>query len=236
LARARERLSFGRPARRKRGQRPHFAGWNLSPDGLARDPNRIYWGGGRGEGGRRHSAGSAKSIQLSDDGVTPGSSGTPRRNQNADGTPKGASNKSILCRKRKGSAAYHPQFYDCTQHPVIQRVWLSSRRTPIQPRQAGVEDAALSKSHLTVAELARAFRLARDTAPAPSGTPARRMCLHTSLLYKKNPNRISMPFSALRARSAPTTAVKPGRPSPRAWFSQFFPIRTRSRPLRSPLA
>src|SRR5262250_956106 len=120
---------------------PEFAGWEIyHVKGSPADPNRIY--------ASQTSGWFGQILQRSDDGGktwnTPGSS--PEELKNADGMPKGESNKFVYdSSSGTGKPLTTHQWYDGTQHPwEFKRVWhLEPSFDNPDHVYAGVEDAAL---------------------------------------------------------------------------------------------
>ena len=163
---------------------PHFAGWEIyHVKGSPVDPNRLYASQSSGWFGQL--------IQRSDDG---GKTWEPVGNKFVyDGVP-----------------GTH-QWYDGTPHPwEFKRVWhLEPSLTDPDTVYAGVEDAALFRSTdggQTWQELSGL----RGHGSGPSGSPAPAGCACTpSCSIRAIRSGCSSP-SPPPARSAPTTAARPG--------------------------
>ena len=177
---------------------PHFAGWEIYHlKGSPIEPNRIYASQSSGWFGQI--------IQRSDDGgQTWHQPGTPpgEPTTTPDGMPKGESNKFVYdTSPESGKPLTTHQWYDGTPHPwEFKRVWhLEPSLTDPQVVYAGVEDAALFRSHdggQSWHELSglRGHGTGANWAPGAGG-----MCLHTILLDPKNAKRI---FTAISSAGA----------------------------------
>ena len=179
---------------------PHFAGWEIYHlKGSPADPNRLYASQSSGWFGQV--------IQRSDDG---GKTWEPVGNKFAyDGVP-----------------GTH-QWYDGTPHPwEFKRVWhLEPSLTDPDTVYAGVEDAALFRStdggqHWHELPGLRGHGSGPRWQPGAGG-----MCLHTILLDPADPGGSSSP-SPPPARSAPTTAGRPGSRSTTGCSSNSSPTPT----------
>ncbi|MDP9037943.1 MAG: glycoside hydrolase [Acidobacteriota bacterium] len=153
---------------------PHFPGWEIYHlKGSPADPNRIYASQSSGWFGQV--------MQRSDDGGL---------------TWQVVGNKFVY----DGVPGTH-QWYDGTAHPwEFKRVWhLEPSLTDPDEVLAGVEDAALFPSldaGQTWTELSGLRNHTTGSAWAPG---AGGMCLHTILLDKTNPQRITIAISAAGA-------------------------------------
>ena len=168
---------------------PHFAGWEVyHVKGSPVDPNRIY--------ASQTSAWFGQIIQRSSDGgktwETPGGG----MEKNAEGMPKGESNKFVY----DGVPGTH-QWYDGTQHPwEFKRVWhLEPSLTDPDLVYAGVEDAALFRSKDGGVSWSELSGLRKHKTGAKWQPGAGGMCLHTILLDPKNPKRMFIAISAAGA-------------------------------------
>lgn len=172
-------------------QGPLFAGWEVyHMKGSPVDPNRIY--------ASQTSSWFGQIVQRSSDGgKTWEQPGTPKgeATTNADGMPKGESNKFVY----EGTPGTH-QWYDGTAHPwEFKRVWhIEPSVTDANVAFAGVEDAAIFKTTdggVTWKELP-GLRNQQGSKWMPG---AGGMGLHTILIDSKQPNRMFIAISAAGA-------------------------------------
>ena len=176
---------------------PHFAGWEMyHVKGSPADPNRLYASQSSGWFGQM--------IQRSNDG---GKTWEPVGNKFVyDGVP-----------------GTH-QWYDGTPHPwEFKRVWhLEPSLTDPDTVYAGVEDAALFRTP-TAARAGRSFRTARPRlGSALAAGRGRHVPAHDPARSRATRSGSTSP-SPPRARSAPTTAARPGRPINQGLHSQYIP-------------
>ena len=211
---------------------PHFAGWEIYHlKGSPVDPNRIY--------ASQTSGWFGQIIQRSDDGgKTWHQPGTPpgEPTTTPDGMPKGESNKFVYDTSAEtGKPLTTHQWYDGTQQPwEFKRVWhLEPSLTDPDTVYAGVEDAALFRSTDGGKNWHELAGL-RGHGTGPQWQPgAGGMGLHTILLDPSNPSASSSP-SPPPARSAPTTAARPGSRSTGPALAVHPRSQGRGRPLRPP--
>src|SRR5947208_4062588 len=166
-------------------------------------------------------------IQRSDDGgKTWHQPGTPPGEPITapDGSPKGESNKFVYdSSPETGKPLTTHQWYDGTQHPwEFKRVWhLEPSLTDPDMVYAGVEDAALfvSKDGGRNWQELSGLRSAKGHLWQPG---AGGMCLHTILLDRNNPERISIAISAAGAFRT-DDGGKNWKPINRGLHSQYIP-------------
>ena len=179
---------------------PHFGGWEIYHlKGSPVDPNRIYASQSSGWFGQL--------IQRSNDG---GKTWEP------------VGNKFVY----DGIPGTH-QWYDGTPHPwEFKRVWhLEPSLTDPDTVYAGVEDAALFRSTDGGQNWQRTLRPARPRLRAAAGSRAPAACACTrSCSTRAIPTASSSP-SRPPARSAPTTAARPGSRSTAACTRSTSPTR-----------
>jgi len=200
-------------------QRPSFCGLgNVSPQGIAREPDRIY--------ASQTSGWFGQIIQRSDDGgktwIQPGT--PPGEKDATPGPPKGESNKFVYDTSAEtGKPLTTHMWYDGSQHPwEFKRVWhIEPSLTDADTVYAGVEDAGIFRS--TDGE--RTGRNSPDsaaTALAALATRRRRMCLHTIILDKSDPKRIYIAISAAGAFRT-DDGGKTWKPINKGLYSQYIP-------------
>ena len=202
---------------------PHFAGWEMYHlKGSPADPNRLYASQSSGWFGQI--------IQRSDDGgKTWHQPGTPPGEPTTapDGMPKGESNKFVYDTSAEtGKPLTTHQWYDGTPHPwEFKRVWhLEPSLTDPDTVYAGVEDAALFRS-TDGGQTGRNSPACAATAPGPRGSRAPAGCACTRSFSIRAIQSESSSPSRRRARSAPTTAARPGSRSTAACIRSTSPIR-----------
>jgi len=200
---------------------PHFAGWEIYHlKGSPVDPNRIY--------ASQTSGWFGQIIQRSDDGgktwYLPGTpAGEPTTTP--DGMPKGESNKFVYDTSRgTGKPLTTHQWYDGTQHPwEFKRVWhIEPSLTDPDLVYAGVEDAALFRSTDGGRNWHELAAL-RGHGTGPQWSPgAGGMGLHTVLLDRTNPDRITIAISAAGVFRTDDGGMT-WRPINRGLRSQYIP-------------
>ncbi len=197
---------------------PHFAGWEIyHVKGSPVDPDRIYASQSSGWFGQI--------IQRSSDGgktwETPG--GGPEKSP--QGWPMGESNKFVYdTSPGSGANLTTHQWYDGTQHPwEFKRVWhLEPSLSDVNTVYAGVEDAALFRSHDGGASWQELSGL-RGHGTGPHWQPgAGGMCLHTVILDPQDPDRIYIAISAAGAFRT-DDGGKTWKPINRGLRSNFMP-------------
>lgn len=175
---------------------PLFGGWEIyHMNGSPVDPDRIYCSQTSGWFGQI--------IQRSSDGgKTWEQPGTPAGTEmtDADGMPKGESNKFVYDSSPDGTPLTTHLFYDGSQKPwEFKRIWhLEPSLTDPDTVYAGAEDAALFKTTDGAVTWKEISGLRKEKGhlwqPGAGG-----MCLHTILVSPNNPDQIFIAISAAGA-------------------------------------